>query len=127
MKHNTEHDKPYWRGPIWININYLALSALYSYSSKSSVSAGLSSEQIKLRAENIQLAKNIYSRLRSNVIRNIYDQFLETGYIWEQYNDGENQEKFSEDGMSKKAGKGQGTFPFTGWSALVVLIMSEKY
>lgn len=99
MKRNTQDDPPYWRGQIWININYLALRALHHYGSQ----PGPYSED----------AKRIYVELRHNVVRNIINQYKRTGYIWEQYND--------------ETGEGSGCKPFTGWSALVVLIMSEQY
>lgn len=99
MKRNTDDDPPYWRGQIWININYLALKALHHYASQ----PGPYSED----------AKRIYTELRHNVVRNIINQYHRTGYIWEQYND--------------MTGEGSGCKPFNGWTALVVLIMAEQY
>lgn len=99
MKRNTDDDPPYWRGQIWININYLALKALHHYATQ----PGPYSED----------AKRIYTELRHNVVRNIINQYKRSGYIWEQYND--------------TTGEGSGCKPFTGWSALVVLIMAEQY
>lgn len=99
MKRNTEHDPPYWRGQIWININYLALRSLHHY----------------MRADGpyADQAKEIYQELRKNVVSNVIKQYKVTGYLWEQYND--------------QTGKGSGCYPFTGWSALFVTIMAEKY
>ncbi|XP_026216230.1 mannosyl-oligosaccharide glucosidase [Anabas testudineus] len=99
MKRNTEHDAPYWRGPVWININYLAVRALHHYSH----TEGPYKEK----------ASALYEDLRTNIINNVYRQYVETGYIWEQYND--------------STGRGQGSHPFTGWSALTLLMMAEQY
>ena len=98
-KRNTEHDPPYWRGAIWININYLALKSLKHYST--------------IDGPYKEKAGKIYSELRNAIVNNILDNYHKTGYIWEQYND--------------INGKGQGSHPFTGWSSLFVLMMSEIY
>ncbi|XP_064465782.1 mannosyl-oligosaccharide glucosidase-like isoform X2 [Ornithodoros turicata] len=99
MKYNTEVDPPYWRGPIWINVNYLAVRALYHYS--------------QLPGPHQEQAFALYKELRKNVVDNVLREYRCTKYIWEQYQD--------------TTGKGQGAHPFTGWSALVVLLMGERY
>ncbi|CAI0381191.1 unnamed protein product [Linum tenue] len=99
MKRNTEHDPPYWRGPIWMNMNYLVLSALHHYS--------------QVDGPYRERAKQIYSDLRSNLIRNVVQNYNQTGFLWEQYD--------------QRKGKGKGARLFTGWTALVLLIMGEAY
>lgn len=99
MKRNTEHDPPYWRGQVWMNINFLAVRALHHYGS--------------VEGPYQEEARKVYKELRENVVRNIVNQYFKTGYIWEQYND--------------KTGEGSGCRPFTGWSALSVLLMAEHY
>ena len=74
-KRNTEHDPPYWRGPIWINVNYLVVRALHHYAFE------LKTGPHKDRA------RVLYYELRENLIGNILKEFQRTGYIWEQYND----------------------------------------
>ncbi len=58
-------------------------------------------------------ARRVHDKLRDAVISNVKKEYYRTGYLWEQYND--------------KTGQGQGCKPFTGWTSLVVLMMSEKY
>ncbi|EDW36679.1 GL22561 [Drosophila persimilis] len=99
MKRNTEHDPPYWRGPIWININFLAVRALQHYG--------------KIEGPNAALAREIYAELRENLVRNIFRQYQKSGYLWEQYDD--------------STGEGKGCNPFTGWTATVVLLMAEQF
>lgn len=96
---NTVNDPPYWRGSIWINMNYLTLSGLYHYRT----TAG----------KNQQLASDIYYELRNNIVSNVFNEYNERGSIFEQYDD--------------QTGKGKGSHPFAGWSALIVAIMAEEY
>jgi mannosyl-oligosaccharide glucosidase len=90
----------YWTGPIWININYLVLRALKTYYMDSD-------------GPYFDRVSRIYDDLKSNIVENMTDIFTKTGTIWEQYSD--------------MNGNGQRSRPFTGWSALLVLIASEKY
>lgn len=99
MKYNTDTDPPYWRGPIWINMNYLAVRALYHYS--------------ELPGPFQEKAFALYKELRNNIIRNMLKEYRRSKYIWENYKD--------------STGQGHGSHPFTGWSALLVLIMGEMY
>ncbi|PAV24387.1 glycoside hydrolase family 63 [Pyrrhoderma noxium] len=90
----------YWKGPIWIQMNYMVLSSLHKVYAK---------EHGPYQAK----AKEIYTELRKNVIDNVFKEYKRTGYVWEQY-----------DALT---GEGRRSHPFTGWTALVALIMAEKY
>lgn len=100
--YNTEHDPPYWRGAIWVNINYLTLRALRHYAVLPDADRATASE-----------ARQLYGELRDSLLGNLVHQYDVGGYIYEQYDD--------------RSGAGRGCKPFTGWSALLVLIMAESY
>ncbi|KAG0691000.1 Processing alpha glucosidase I [Pichia californica] len=88
----------YWRGHIWININYLTLEALRYYGEQDDVDSSVK-----------ELANKVYIQLRENLVNNIYDNYESTGYAWEQYNE--------------ESGAGQRTRHFLGWTSLVILMM----
>lgn len=88
----------YWRGPIWMNINYMILDSLAYYHDVSE------SESVK------DLCKKIYKELRQNLVENVYEQWEKSGYAWEQYNPDD--------------GHGQGVKHFTGWTSMTVMIMA---
>ncbi|KAL3458692.1 glycoside hydrolase [Aspergillus heterothallicus] len=86
----------YWRSPVWININYLVLKNLYD----TAIANG--PQQAR--------ARTIYSKLRNNLVENVFREWKKTGFAWEQYN--------------PETGQGQRTQHFTGWTSLVVKMMS---
>ena len=93
----TGQHDDYWTGPIWINVNFLMLRALRQ---KYVPMLGLE-------------ARNFYDDLRADVVTNIAKEYARTGRLWENYD--------------RSTGQGRGTAPFTGWTALVTLVLAEDY
>lgn len=85
----------YWRGSVWINVNYLCVEALRGYAERDG-SARLA-----------ELANTVARAVIGNVVK----QYWEGGFLYESYD--------------ANTGKGRGTRPFTGWTALVVLLMNS--
>lgn len=128
---NTMHDPPYWRGSVWINMQYLACSSLYYYANlpeetESTYANNDEYENLEpiryLDVKTKQRCARLYDKIRNDVIQCVYKEWKRTGYVWEQYDD----EPIS-DNILGLIHKGKGTRPFTGWSANVVLLMAEIY
>jgi mannosyl-oligosaccharide glucosidase len=98
QRHNTPHDPPYWRGAVWINMNYVALRALRGYALGKGPYAAVAAEAAQ--------------ELRNALLRLLVGQYVERGYLYEQYDD--------------VTGQGKGSQPFTGWTALLTLIADER-
>eukprot|EP01097_Dermamoeba_algensis_P004027 TRINITY_DN2693_c0_g1_i1.p1 TRINITY_DN2693_c0_g1~~TRINITY_DN2693_c0_g1_i1.p1 ORF type:complete len:481 (-),score=84.84 TRINITY_DN2693_c0_g1_i1:128-1570(-) len=65
---NYQKDENYWRGAIWINLNYLLLASLHkNYIHENGVAA------------------EVYNSLRTNLVNNIYSNYQSTGFFWESY------------------------------------------
>lgn len=91
-------DENYWRGPIWMNMNYLAVRELLKVAESPVTPVDVATK-----------AAELYERLRRNLVDNVYKSWKETGFAWEQYN--------------PEDGRGQRTQHFTGWTSLVVKLM----
>ena len=158
LKFGTAED--YWRGHVWININYLTAVALAYYAAidKAATAATAeaetgggwlqsvketllawtgvaadsrhwSDEFVHLmdhsspmrweeqqgggRAATSASLSGLYAELRDSVISNVYRTYVDHGFLYENYNSTD--------------GRGRGSHPFTGWTALVVNLMAEKY
>jgi len=106
----------YWRSPVWINMNYLAVRSLL-VSLLFSVSYHLFRQSRLMCLQDIaqrpgphqKQAREIYTKLRKNLVENVFNEWERTGFAWEQYN--------------PETGAGQRTQHFTGWTSLVVKIM----
>ncbi|KAF4984228.1 hypothetical protein FZEAL_516 [Fusarium zealandicum] len=88
----------YWRSPVWMPINYLAVSQLRN----------IATQEGPYKAK----ARDLFSRLRKNLVDTVYNSWEETGFAWEQYN--------------PDTGAGQRTQHFTGWTSLVVKMMAME-
>ena len=105
QRQNAPGDEPYWRGPIWVNLNYLVLGGLHHYATGHAGAAANPSVAAR--------AAQVYTELRDNLVGNMIDVWTRTGYLWEQYD--------------PVTGEGRRTHPFNGWSSLALLALAEMY
>ncbi|KAL7937191.1 family 63 glycoside hydrolase [Trichoderma chlorosporum] len=89
-------EENYWRSPVWMPINYMALTQLHKIATQEGPFQGQ--------------ARGLYNKLRTNLVDTVFKSWEETGFAWEQYN--------------PETGAGQRTQHFTGWTSLVVKIMA---
>lgn len=71
----------YWRGPVWISVNYLVLRGLYLYYLDYQPTSPLSEDG------SIKTPKDFYKTLRRNLIQTVYDNWEPQHLFYENFND----------------------------------------
>src|SRR5689334_15872326 len=75
-------------GPIWMNINYLIVRSLYKWVNNLLLIVNYTEYWFRYGFEEkgpyAAKAKEIYTRLRENLVNNVIYQYFESGYLWEQ-------------------------------------------
>ena len=101
----------YWRGAVWINVNFLVLRGLFNnYLGITDVPSA--SDVLKV-SQTINTGKELYNTVRERLIKSVYQNWRINHVFWEQYNDGTQ--------------LGQFTAPFNGWTSLILLVVAEPY
>ena len=98
----------YWRGPVWISVNYIVLRGLYKY-----FMDYVPAHPLRDNDPNMKTPMDLYKSLRRNLAQTVYDNWTPQHLFYENFND--------------VTGKGQYSHPFTGWTTLILLIIQEKY
>lgn len=113
---------------IWMNINFMALSALKHYASQPGphmaraveVHAALQAAltQVSMKGGRLPCTGHANVALSSEpvficALQNVAHQYQVRGYLFEQYDD--------------VNGRGTSSHPFTGWTALITLIATGTY
>ena len=84
---------------MWINMNFLAVSALRYYAEQPGPHA--------------QAAGGLADELAESVSAGVVSEYYRSGFLWENYD--------------SDTGAGRGTAPFTGWTALVSMFVAGRY
>ena len=71
----------YWRGPIWISVNYLVLRGLYKYYYDYTPLYPLSDDG------NIKTVKDLYKSIRQKLVQVVYDNWEPQHLLYENFND----------------------------------------
>lgn len=111
-------DEDYWRSPVWMNMNYLVVKNLlvshtclvHVYLLSNYLTVFLNQDTATVSGPYQDQARDIYSGLRKNLVENVFREWKNTGFAWEQYN--------------PETGAGQRIQHFTGWTSLVAKIMT---
>ncbi|SPO06375.1 related to mannosyl-oligosaccharide glucosidase [Cephalotrichum gorgonifer] len=96
----------YWRGAVWMQLNVLAVMRLRDLGERDRP-GGQGSMSVSARA------MSLAAELREHVVDTVYKGWVDTGFVWEQYDDSK--------------GMGRHSRAFTGWTACVILLMGLTF